>query len=169
MEKIEQGLFGGNIREDSLEVTNCYRSLKTKIEKKLPTMTEHQKKICEKLLKSVKQLPAYVDIDGIFKNREKDTRTKNHKKIFEENKVLFEKKINRADYIKIFELVFAMYGIRKPIKVDERNSIYDGDDALYIPKNKNYDILSIQKILVLIQHEIERHMLSLENNEANVG
>lgn len=169
MESIEKDLFGGNIRENPLEVTNCYRSLKTKIEKKLPTMTEDQKKICEKLLTSVKQLPAYVDIDGMFKNREKDTSTTNYKKIFEENKELFEKKINRTDYVRIFELVFAMYGIKKTITIDERNSIYDGDDGLYIPKNKSYETLSLQKILVLIQHEIERHMLSLENNEENVG
>lgn len=169
MENIEKDLFGGNIRENPLEVTNCYRSLKNKIEKKLPAMTENQKRISEKLLESVKKLPAFLDIEGAFKNRGKDTRTMNYKKIFEDNKALFEKKISRDDYIRIFELVFAMYGIKKPIKVDERNSIYDGDDGLYIPKNKNYDMLSLQKILVLIQHEIERHMISLENNEENVG
>jgi len=169
MEAIEKDLFGGNIRENPLEVANCYRSLKTKIEKKLPTMTEDQKKISEKLLSSVKALPAFVDSDGIFKNREKDTRTTNYKKVFEDNKILFEKKINRTDYVRIFELVFAMYGIKKPITIDERNSIYDGDDALYIPKDKSYDTLSLQKVLVLIQHEIERHMLSLVNNEENVG
>ena len=132
-------------------------------------MTENQKRICENLLASVKQLPAYVDIDGMFKNREKDTRTTNYKKIFEDNKELFEKKISRTDYVKIFELVFALYGIKKSIIIDERNSMYDGDDGLHIPKNKNYETLSLQKILVLIQHEIERHMLSLENNEENVG
>ena len=131
-------------------------------------MTENQKRICENLLASVKQLPAYADIDGMFKNREKDTRTTNYKKIFEDNKELFEKKISRTDYVKIFELVFALYGIKKSIIIDERNSMYDGDDGLHIPKNKNYETLSLQKILVLIQHEIERHMLSLENNEENV-
>lgn len=169
MESIEKDLFGGNIRENPLEVANCYRSLKTKIEKKLPTMTEDQKRICEKLLASVKQLPAFLDIENAFQSRTQDTRTTNYKKIFEDNKELFEKKISRTDYIKIFELVFDMYGIRKSIKIDERNSIYDGDDGLYIPKHKNYDTLSLQKVLVLIQHEIERHMLSLENNEENVG
>ncbi|MCX6824120.1 MAG: hypothetical protein NT085_03250 [candidate division SR1 bacterium] len=169
MESIEKDLFGGNIRENPLEVVNCYRSLKTKIEKKLPTMTEDQKKISEKLLGSVKALPAFLDVDGIFENRETDTRTTNYKKVFEDNKELFEKNISRTDYVRIFELVFAMYGINKPITIDERNSIYDGDDALYIPQNKSYDILSLQKILVLIQHEIERHMLSLVNNEENVG
>jgi hypothetical protein len=169
MENIEKELFGGNIRENPLEVANCYRNLKTKIEKKLSTMTEDQKKICFKVVNSVKSLPAFVDIDGIFKNRKTDIRTMNYKKIFEENKELFEKKISRADYIKIFELVFAMYDIKKPVRIDERSSIYDGDDALYIPKNKNYETLSLQKVLVLIQHEIERHMLSLENNEANLG
>jgi hypothetical protein len=169
METIEKDLFGGNIRENPLEVTNSYKSLKTKIEKKLPTMTEAQKKISEKVLTSVKALPAFVDIDGIFKNREKDTRNTNYKKIFENNKELFEKKINRIDYVRIFELVFSIYDIKKPIIIDERNSIYDGDDALYIPQNKAYDALSFQKILVLIQHEIERHMLVLDNNEENVG
>jgi hypothetical protein len=92
----------------------------------------------------------------------------NYKKMFEDNQTLFEKKINRENYIRIFELVLAMYGINKPVEIDERSSIYDGDDALYIPSSKEYNTLSIQKILKLIQHEIERHMLSLENNEGNV-
>lgn len=168
MENIEKELFGGNIRENSWEVVNCYRNLKKKIEKKLPTMNEKQKQLCFKILDMIVSLPAFVDIDGIFKNRKTDTRAMNYKKIFEDNKVLFEKKISRNDYVKIFELVFAMYNIKKPVKIDERNSIYDGDDALYIPKNKNYDTLTLQKILTLIQHEIERHMLTLENNEVNV-
>jgi len=125
MENIEKDLFGGNIRENPLEVTNCYRSLEKKIDKKLPAMTESQKKICEKLLISVRELPAFVDVEGIFKNRQKDARTENYKKLFEDNKALFEKKIDRGDYIRIFELVFVMYGIKKPIQVDERSSIYD--------------------------------------------
>jgi len=169
MESIEKDLFGGNIRENPLEVMNCYRNLKTKIEKKIPTMTEDQKKICEKLLASIKSLPVFLNIENTFKNRTKDTRTMNYKKVFEDNKGLFEKKINKADYVRIFELVFALYGIKKIITIDERNSIYDADDGLHIPKNKNYETLSLQKILVLIQHEIERHMLSLENNEENIG
>jgi len=169
MESIEKDLFGGNIRENPLEVMNCYRNLKTKIEKKIPTMTEDQKKICEKLLASIKSLPVFLNIENTFKNRTKDTRTMNYKKVFEDNKGLFEKKINKADYVRIFELVFALYGIKKIITIDERNSIYDADDGLHIPKNKNYETLSLQKILVIIQHEIERHMLSLENNEENIG
>ena len=168
METIEKDLFGGNIRENPLEVTNSYRSLKTKIEKKLPTMTEDQKKICERLLNSIKQSPSFLDIEWAFKNREKDTRTENYKKVFEENKALFQKKIDKNDYIRIFELVFAMYGITKTIKIDKRSSIYDGDDALYIPNSKDYDFLSLDKILKIIQHEIERHMLSIENNEENI-
>ncbi len=169
MEAIEKDLFGGNIRENPVEVANCYRNLKNKIEKKSSTMTEDQKKISNKLLSSIQQLPAFVDVEGIFKNREKDTRSENYKNIFEDNKELFEKKIQRADYIKIFELVFAMYGIKKSIKVDKRSSVYDWDDALYIPDSKEYTTLPVKKILILIQHEIERHMLSLENNEENVG
>ncbi|MFA6255694.1 MAG: hypothetical protein WC606_00795 [Candidatus Absconditabacterales bacterium] len=169
METIERDLFGGNIRENPLELVNCYRSLKAKIDKKLPTMTDDKKQICDKLLTSIKQSPAFIDIEGIFKNRQKDTRTMNYKKMFEDNQTLFEKKINRENYIRIFELVLAMYGINKPVEIDERSSIYDGDDALYIPSSKEYNTLSIQKILKLIQHEIERHMLSLENNEGNVG
>ena len=89
MESIEKELFGGNIRDNPLEVVNCYRNLKTKIEKKLPTMDENQKKLCFKTLDMVKSLPTFVDIDGIFKNRKKDTRTINYKKIFEDNKTLF--------------------------------------------------------------------------------
>lgn len=169
MEAIEATLFGGNIRENPLEVANCYRSLKTKIDKKIPMMTERQRQLSKKVLDTIKNLPAFIDVDGIFKNRQKDTRDINYKKIITDNKTLLEKKISREDYVKIFELVFALYGIEKTVKIDERTSIYDGEDALYIPNNKNYETLNLQKILSLIQHEIERHMISLENNQKNLG
>lgn len=169
MENIEASLFGGNIRENPLEVANCYRSLKTKIDESFPKMTDRQKQLSHKLLASIKNLPAYINIDGIFSNKEKDTRDINYKKIITDNTILLEKKISREDYVKIFELVFAIYGINKSIKIDERTSIYDGEDALYIPNNKNYETLNLQKILSLIQHEIERHMISLENNQKNLG
>jgi hypothetical protein len=38
---------------------------------------------------------------------------------------MLDKLISREDYIKIFQLVFEIYGINKPIIVDERSSIYD--------------------------------------------
>lgn len=63
METIERDLFGGNIRENPLELVNCYRSLKAKIDKKLPTMTDDKKQICDKLLTSIKQSPAFIDIE----------------------------------------------------------------------------------------------------------
>lgn len=48
MEAIESSLFGGNIRENPLELANCYRSLKIKIDKKYPTMTERQQQLSKK-------------------------------------------------------------------------------------------------------------------------
>ena len=169
METIEATLFGGNIRENSLEVVNCYRSLKTKIDKKLPMMTERQKQLSKKVIDTIKWLPTFIDVDGIFKNRQKDTREVNYKKIIADNKALLEKKITRDDYVKIFELVFALYGVNKTVKIDERTSIYDGEESLHIPSNKSYEVLDVEKILRLIEHEIERHMLSLENNQENLG
>jgi hypothetical protein len=38
------------------------------------------------------------------------------------------KEISREKYIKIFELVFQFYRINIPVIIDERSSIYDGED-----------------------------------------
>lgn len=168
MESIEKDLFGWNIRDNPLEVVNCYRDLKKKIDKKMPQMNPKQIQLCQKVLQSVSSLSTFIDINWIFQNKKKDERTVNYKKIFEDNKTLLEKRIPRGDYIKIFQLVLDMYDIKRPIVVDERGSVYDGDDALHIPKWKDYDTLSLGKLLSLISHEIERHMISLENNDKNV-
>lgn len=77
--------------------------------------------------------------------------------------------VPRDRYIRVFETVFRIYGIDKPIREDERSSIYDGEDALYIPIAEKYDYLSIHKILGLVAHEIETHYLSADNNSKTLG
>lgn len=77
--------------------------------------------------------------------------------------------VPRDDYLSVFSAVFRIYGIRKPIREDERSSIYDGEDALYIPIGEKYDYLSVNRILGLVAHEIETHYLSAENNSKTLG
>jgi len=76
---------------------------------------------------------------------------------------IFDCLIPREEYIRLFSIVFDFYGFDIPIIVDERNSIYDWQDALYIPRSESYDSLSLRRVLNLIAHEIETHYIVLHN------
>lgn len=74
-------------------------------------------------------------------------------------------KISQADYVKIFELVLEILDLPQHIDVSEKySSIFDGADRLGIPKNKDYESLSLARILELIRHEFG-HYINQKNSE----
>lgn len=77
----------------------------------------------------------------------------------------FDVLVSRSIYIHLFELAFTFYGINIPIIIDERSSIYDSHDALYLPIHESYDTLALRKVLELIAHEIETHYIVLHNTD----
>ncbi len=78
-----------------------------------------------------------------------------------------EKNINALQAQKLFQFVFDIYWIKKDVKIDSsKSSLYDAEDALYIPANyKN----SLKRILWLIAHEIEIHYITLTNHQNFFG
>lgn len=74
-------------------------------------------------------------------------------------------KISQADYVKIFELVLEILDLPQRIDVSEKySSIFDGADRLGIPKNQDYENLSLARILELIRHEFG-HYINQKNSE----
>ncbi len=72
--------------------------------------------------------------------------------------------VSRNAYVEIFRRAFSAYRIDKPVVVEERSSIYDGEDALRIPNSEEYAIRRFSRVLGLLQHEIGTHYLIAENN-----
>jgi hypothetical protein len=77
----------------------------------------------------------------------------------------FVTQIPREIYIQMFAIVFQIYWLDIQIQQDERSSIYDHRDVLYVPLSEAYDSLSLRKVIRLIAHEIETHYVVLENTD----
>jgi hypothetical protein len=58
-----------------------------------------------------------------------------------------------------------LYDLDIAVVQDERSSIYDGHDTLYIPVSSWYDQLPLRRVLKLIAHEIETHYIVLHNTD----
>lgn len=80
-----------------------------------------------------------------------------------------DRQVGRETYVRCFRQAFEAYGISKPVVVEERSSIYDGEDALRIPDSDEYAVRSFSRVLGLIQHEIGTHYLVMENNAEVLG
>lgn len=82
---------------------------------------------------------------------------------------IFDCLIPREVYIRLFSFVFDFYKLNIPVVVDERSSVYDWPEAMYIPNSDTYDSLSLRKVLNLIVHEIETHYIVLHNTDELVS
>lgn len=102
------------------------------------------------------------------KNLEINKILDNIKNICEETKKYFlwqNKQIHRNKYKKIFELVLKIYWI--DLKIVENKSIsafWVFSDWFHIPANEWLDFISMSRLVELIQHEIETHIITNVNS-----
>lgn len=146
MEEIESRLFWGNIRNDPQEVQRAFVWLRQLYEEEKNNLTPEEQEDFTSYIEQVRSSFSYEIFD--------------EKQVLEaqiEQNMFLEKEISREAYVKIFEMMFVVYGIDKPVLVDERSSIYDWVDALCIPSGDEYATLPLNRVLNLIAHEIETH------------
>lgn len=124
------------------------------------------RKILENINETNNKLEAEIDKEIISELKQKLQRWIQRLEI---QVLVMTKEISREKYVKIFELVFQFYRINVPVIVDERSSIYDGEDWYYIPNSLDYAYMEIENILNLIQHEIEVHYIVSRNNKKVLG
>ena len=67
--------------------------------------------------------------------------------------------------MKIFDIVFELYGLPQRTLISNVGSIYDGEKFLEIPNKKTYEYKNIKSILSLLLHEIMAHTINLENTK----
>lgn len=155
IEEIESYLFGGNIIWNKTEAKDCYKYLFNLFSKENWILSNWEKYRFNSYLESLK----------VFIWDNEDLNIAGKPPISLEDSPLIDKLVDRSDYVEIFKLVFQIYWINKPIIIDERSSIYDREDALFIPSSQAYETLKLQRVLQLIQHEIETHYIIQDNNE----
>lgn len=69
-------------------------------------------------------------------------------------------------YVEIFRTAIALVGTEHDVQVNpNRSSIFDGEKALEIPASEAYATLSLERILLLISHEIMTHAVTQKNGE----
>ncbi len=158
MESMEIKLFWWNIRDNESEKKEIYTLLYELLQQNRDKLNINEQWRFIWYISNIKPIDVF-EANIVWEKSESD----------KANDDMLDKLISREDYIKIFQLVFEIYGINKPIIVDERSSIYDWENALYIPdsKAKAYDNLKLKRVLQLIQHEIETHYI-IEKNNNNV-
>jgi len=162
MENIEKELYDWKVIDNHKEVKQCYDYLNLLLTNNFNLISKKEKEIFERYIKILKERI------NIKENSDLNNEKTNKEKKDDLNNNILQKKIKRDDYIKIFQIVFDIYDINKPIIVDERSSIYDGQEALYIPSGEQYNELTVKRILQLIAHEIEVHFIIEKNNKQNL-
>lgn len=160
LEEIETKLFGWNVRENEYEVRGSFEVLIKLFEKQKTKLTSEEQERFALYLQTLKQTFPYItDSAQNNKNESKNSKT------FD----VLSREISRENYVKVLKLAMEIYWIEKPVIVEERSSIYDGEDYLGIPESDAYKTLKTQRVLELIQHEIETHYIIEQNNAQTLG
>lgn len=69
-------------------------------------------------------------------------------------------KVPRTQVIQMFEWAMQINWINKKVIEADVDFIYDWPDALYYPKKKAFDYRTMDRVLALIDHEIEKHFFN---------
>lgn len=160
LEEIERKLFGGNVRENEYEIRGSFEVLTKLFEKQKTKLTPEEQERFSWYLQVLRENFSFT--------LEKSELSKENLHKYETHDVL-KQEISRENYVKVLKLAMEIYGIKKSVVVEERSSIYDGEDYLGIPDSEAYKTLKIQRILELIQHEVETHYIIEKNNTQTLG
>lgn len=147
---LEKNNFWGSVKSQTSEVIKCYEFLKDK------QKNQYKEK--------ASQIQYFLDKITIFLPSEynyKDIKSKKNRKFL----WIFNTKIHRDDYMKIFDNVFALYELPQRTLITHAWSIYDGEKFLEIPNKKAYEYKSLKYILSLLLHEVMAHSINLENTK----
>ncbi len=151
---LDREIFGQLVSERSREVSRSEAFLQRIYLENSDKLSSKEMKNYLKYVHRLRELPHYKEEIGLMSMSSSCL-----------DDQLFDTLIYRDDYIDLFALVFDFYHLKVSIKIDERNSIYDGHDAMYIPNNDKYAFLPLRKVLNLIAHEVETHYIVLHNTD----
>lgn len=88
--------------------------------------------------------------------------------ILKENQTVLQTKIPRGEYVKIMNLVLCILEIDRKVVVSDVKNVVATNDEIKIPNTEKYQELTLQRVIELISHEIEGHMVANMNNLTNI-
>lgn len=150
----EKKIFGDPIQFSPIEVAKAYCFFQLTFEKYSSELSAIEQDKFLQYVTSIKELPVW---NSSFCHIQHEESLLDHN--------CFDLLISREVYITLFKKVFALYDLDIWVIQDERSSIYDGHDTLYIPVSGWYDQLPLRRVLKLIAHEIETHYIVLHNTD----
>ena len=156
IETIEEKRFGKKVCADKFESSRVVYYLEDLLEVESHLLEENERKEFQTMINILKEKSKY-DLNLLWED--------DNDRIMTDN-AFFTQLLPRDIYAKIFELSLRFYEIDKSVIIDARSSMYDGLDWLHIPDNDGYATMELQRILELIQHEIEVHYIVQENTKA---
>ncbi len=164
IDSIESKLFWWDVQSNKYETTqSLYKfqeEMKTIKEKEILNTEEYDR--LSWYIQRIKSLPTFDE------NIEKHTTKKHNYDPLREK--IKDTPIKREDYKRIFELFHQINKLKKWVIIDKtKSSIYDWHDNLYIPGNKSYETLPLERVGKLIQHEQSVHFMIDANNEKVLG
>lgn len=160
-EKIEEKIFWEKISKNKDFSNEIISALEKEFLKNIENINSEEKFFLENIIKILRKK---TKTENFTKNNFSEKKFTNNLKNFD-NKIL-KKKIKREDYIEIFKLVIDILWLDFDVKIDENSgNISAWEDWLKIPLIEEYSELEIWRILDLISHEIETHLITLKNNE----
>lgn len=162
LKKIDKDIFWWQVSENPFEINLCLKNLSEEFLENMENLDEKEQKEYKYFLEKIEKK---------FKNEILEENTfKNIKRNFEKQKTnKLEKyeniKIKDSDYMDFFNIFLEENEIKiKAVQNSEAWSISDGPWKIEFPKNKEFENLTLKRILTLNSHEIETHSLREKNN-----
>lgn len=162
IEKFEKTIYWENLSENQQYSLEIIDSLEKDFEENKEKLNQEEMCFMENTLRIFREKTW-----NIWKIYKEEKKIKNLKDPLDKQQEILDKEIERKDYIKIFELTLKILGINDiKVETDEKTwNLKVSPGKIHIPTNKNYDKLKIKKIIDLISHEIETHVITQKNNE----
>ena len=154
VQEREKKIFGNPIQISPEEVAKAYCFFQLAFEKYKNELSAHEQDMFLQYIASIRAL--HVWNSSLCHMRHEESLLDHS---------CFDVLISREVYVTLFNQVFSLYDLDIAVVQDERSSIYDGHDTLYIPVSTWYDQLPLRRVLKLIAHEIETHYIVLHNTD----
>jgi len=150
IEDIEAEIFGGKIIDHPDEVQDAYESLQKLYSEKKENLSYQEQQFFLDCIQKLQDFRPHHSDNQKFSTQ--------HTLPFSIPNI----ELSQADYISIFQKVFEIYAIPTHVRIDSTLSTIRVTKSIYTT-------LSLSRVLELIQHEIETHVLIRWNSEKMIG
>ena len=172
MDNFDKKIFWDKLSENANYYEKIINDLDDLIKEKQDSLSEEESIFIKWILNQLKQNYSKKEVKNLGILQENEELIYDSLKDFDKN--ILKKEIERDDYIEIFKLVAEILWIKLEIELNEKIWNIDAtinkenENKLRIPTKENYNKLTVERIINLLSHEIETHMITRENNQTLV-